>query len=182
MKKIIIILLFLFISIIFMSCSKAPATLVMDRASVNIATMTQAWPGEDIKLTESEEKAIEEFGRPELGRVWWVRSGDFQNQTQVYKLSMQKKLQDVKLSWLYPEKNIEVMFLNEKEYKTQPMTDKLKLVCDFGDPEDIKKYEDRAGVMKETWCYYSLGKNFIFFDGKLGDTFEYEAIGEILNK
>jgi len=62
----------------------------------------------------------------------------------------------------------EIVFVNENNYSVVPLSDRLKVLCKYGDPESIKIDEDReTGNKIEIWQYYSAGKIFKFLDDRL---------------
>lgn len=178
--KISLIGILIILTSLFTAC-KEKAEVTLDQNSVNIGSVGKDWP-KKFKLTTAEDTVLKKYGRPDYFRIRWVKDGSFQNMMQVNHIMSFKKIANIKKSWIYEKIGKEIIFTDEDKYEEIPITEQLKLIMEYGDPESVKKFTDKAGILKETWSYYSLGKDYIFYNGHLSETFEYPAMGMMIEK
>jgi hypothetical protein len=141
---------------------------VNPKFSVNIAEVDKEWPRDFDRLTPLEQEAYEKHGRPELIHVWWDRRESVVTESQVmeYQTAQKGSLKPLKISWLYPESDVEILFDARTELTENKIDDKLKTIIEVGDPDRIK-YGKRLGKRSEQWVYYRQGRMYEFLDNIL---------------
>ncbi len=130
------------------------------------------------KLSKVQQKAIDELGKPEAFRLLWSADGKIKVRNDLMQQFQGKrpKLKDLPPhSWLYTEKNQEVVFSGET-WKVRPISEPLKLVMDYGDPEDVQAMND--GITQ--WTFFSVGKMYKIYNEKVIETKEFPAMGRYL--
>lgn len=188
-RKILIKLILIFNVVIFsISCATFSQTwryikqndLTVDPSfSINLSTPQRNWPNEK-KLSPQEKEAYKKYGRPDFVRIWWDKRGKLMTQKEVgEKLKKTKgNYKTFKKSWIYIDKEREIIFPQNDTFKEQPLTDKLTTVTEYGDPQEIKMniviYDD---MKCDRWTYWSQGKHFDFVGDKLVKTHDFAPMG-----
>lgn len=141
-----------------------------DHFSMNIARVPFWFPGEGderVELTATEESVLREKGNPDFIRFWWRDDGSFITSSDLTGRSeeLPDLMTHMKKTWIYRRDAIEIEFLPTGGYLEHPMTEKLKLICDYGDPS----YKEgprptKTGEMKETWTWVGRGIIVGFLD------------------
>jgi hypothetical protein len=131
--------------------------------SVNVATPTKKWPNEK-RLSPIQLSVYQERGVPDYFRFWWDNEGSVKTRLEVDEIIRKREHRDMKQSWIYVNDDIEVLFLNDFNFETQPLSDKVKIICKYGDPESTRVHE---GSGTEVWQFYGDGKIFTFFEDKV---------------
>jgi hypothetical protein len=147
--------------------------------SVNVAAPSKSWP-EEKKLTPAQREVLAKYGTPDYFHIWWTKQGGIQTYLKVDRQI--PRIHDYDLSWVYLDRNEDIIFKTDTHYVALPISDQLRAVCDYGDPEDIKKDMSRDGVLVETWTYYTHGILLKFLDGKLGKRQEFPPMGTYIKK
>lgn len=145
--------------------------------SVNIINPSRTWPNFD-NLTPAMIEALDKEGRPDHFRVWFNPYGELANQRQARTLIKEEELGRKPWSWIYLRKEIEVRFPTSTQYEKVPLSDKLKVLCERGDPQqrpDIQQM--KSGSIKESWFYYDVGRKYVFIDEELAEVQIFQGMG-----
>ena len=177
--------LFPFLCLIpMMSCSslfKKDKIILNPEFSVNVAIPQKDFPDED-KLVTSKKEVFTLYGPPDFVRFWWSRDGRIHRFLEVdNKIRNQKSLLIQKHSWIYLDKNIECIFDGPASYREVPLNDKIRTVCTYGDPEDLKILSD-VEPYREIWNYYSQGLILKFENDKLINQQIHSPMGRVIRK
>jgi hypothetical protein len=158
--------------------------MINDRFSMNVARVPGWFPGDEEQratLTATEEAVLREKGRPDFIRFWWRRDGGFITSSDLAgrQDGMEDLVGEMKKTWIYRQPAIEVEFVPAGGYLEHPMTEKLKLICDYGDPSFKEgPRPNRSGQMKETWNWMDHGIYIEFLDDVEINRRHYTGSGE----
>jgi len=158
MKRFYPFLLFLIVGFWVSACQKRQEILLNMSFSVNVAQPGPTFPKME-NLVESKKQAYDLYGRPDFIRLWWTRDGYPKRFLEVDRLLNQEpqSIYALRHSWIYLDQEVEVIFDSGKTFHEVPLTDKVRMLCRYGDPEDVKSLTSGEGTPEETWHYYSLG-------------------------
>ncbi|MFH0792800.1 MAG: hypothetical protein V2A74_02075 [bacterium] len=151
---------------LLVGCGQKDEIGISPEFSMNLARPVNAWP-KNQHLTPAQKYIFDEYGPPEYLRLWWVSDGMLQSQNQVQRILRSKEIKEIKSSWLYPQKNVEVLFDSPDNYRELPIGDRLGILMQFGDPDGQRVNTSYKEGLEEWWTYYSRGEIYIFRDGKL---------------
>ncbi len=108
------------------------------------------------------------WGPPEFFRFWWLIDGEFITSSDLSGMfdTMETELGQAKQTWVYTRRGQEIEFLDSGAYLENPVSEKLKLICKYGDPSDKKaaSFSLKTGGKKETWIWYDFGIKVVFID------------------
>ncbi len=175
-KKLITISFAFILACAFWACKTEEGPVDFDvKYSVNIAKPQKGWPIIK-KLTETKKAVYEKYGTPDAFRIYWTHDGRIQSKDDVRKeLKRRQNERNKELpdhSWIYLDKNIEVYFDKNNKAMEKPLTDMIKIIVNYGDPEEVSR------VDKNSWKYYSKGKMFTFSkSGKIIEEKDFPAMG-----
>ncbi|MCX7717618.1 MAG: hypothetical protein N2111_04340 [Candidatus Sumerlaeaceae bacterium] len=159
----------------FAACEKDMFSFDPD-FSVNLFRPGKKWPDEK-KFTPAEREVYARYGRPDHFRAWWDPSGTVKQRIEI--LPRLKEVQKGKnlppYSWIYLRQGVEVLFAGHS-YEEQPLTDQIRILTRYGDPEDSKTLE--GGVTQ--WMYFGAGKLFKFARGRVIEEREFPAMGNYI--
>lgn len=164
---------------VFIACAHTGQVMLNPNFSVNLAKPGKKWPQEK-KLTPAQSEVLAKYGPPDYFHIWWTKQGDIQTYLKVARVI--PRIRDYDRSWIYLDRNEDIVFKSADQYSGVPVGDQLRTVCEYGDPEDIKKNVSRDGVVVESWAYYSRGTLFKFCDGKLAERQEFPPMGTYIKK
>ena len=139
----------------------------------------EGFPQKKIKerLTEAQLEVIEEFGAPDYLRVWWDKYGNIKTVMDVHRQVDKKEYARKPMTWLYQMEGIEIFFADSKNFTSKPIETKIKILMEFGDPEN-RFVTTPNDVYRETWQYYSAGVIFKFNrDGEVLERKDYQGTG-----
>lgn len=141
---------------------------VTDKFSVNVAYVNEGWPSDPTKLSLTEQEVLRTMGTPEMVHLWWDRNRPIVTTAEAYqyKTAMTAKFEPLKVSWIYLEKKKEVNFKKTESFETVPLSDKMRILCEMGDPNEIKEFTSNGKFM-ENWIYFGLGRIYRFTDDAL---------------
>ncbi len=142
--------------------------------SVNVFYPSPKWPNAK-KFTDVEKEVYERYGRPAAFRVLWPPTGDIRLRSDLENAFAKQNKVIPAFSWVYPNQNKEIAF-TPTSYEERPLTDKIRLVLRYGDPEDVKLLSSGD----EQWTYYSAGRMFKLRRNKIVDVQEFPAMGRFL--
>lgn len=172
MARPLVLACLLLFEIALAGCQHEDRTIeIDDRFSMNVVRVP-AWfpppPEEESGLTATEQAVIREKGAPNFIRFWWRTDGSFIRSSDLAGKGEQipDMMAQMKRTWIYRQAEIEVEFLpNGAGYLEHPMTEKLKLICDYGDPsEKSAPRPTKSGQTKETWTWIDHGMIVEFLD------------------
>jgi hypothetical protein len=127
--------------------------------------------------TPAEREVYARYGRPDHFRAWWDPSGTVKQRIEI--LPRLKEVQKGKnlppYSWIYLRQGVEVLFAGQS-YEEQPLTDQIRILTRYGDPEDSKTLE--GGVTQ--WMYFGAGKLYKFVRGQVVEEKEFPAMGNYI--
>ncbi|NQU42995.1 hypothetical protein HQ520_06905 [bacterium] len=141
------------------------------RFSVNVAMAQPGIPKDLERFPANQRHVLEERGVPDFIHLRWVPGKDVVEEGRVYhmKTAHRGKLEPRDKSWIYLAKDLEVLFEGETEFREEPLSDKMRVICEYGDPQDIR-YNSSGQTQIVNWRYYSEGIIFRFQDEKLIET------------
>ncbi|MBN1515406.1 hypothetical protein JXA32_02440 [Candidatus Sumerlaeota bacterium] len=163
MKRACLMLLLLTAGIVTLStgCSKVDYGIIWDPdTSINIVRPSSSWPGE-FELTPAQQRLLEAHGQPSLERIWYDPAGEVKRYVEVRDQLDVKTPADFKRSWIYLDLDKEYEFVSPTNYIAHPLTDKIKTLCRYGDPQDFGdgKLQDVPFI---EWVYYNRGERYKF--------------------
>jgi hypothetical protein len=153
-----------------LGCNRKQRVIEIDqRFSMNIVRVPSWFPPDEEPsgLTATEEAVIREKGRPDFIRFWWRHDGSFITSSDLLgKVDvLPDMMESMKRTWIYRRQDLEIEFLPQGGYLEHPMTEKLKLICDYGDPSVKGPLRPtRTGQYRETWTWYDHGLIIEFLD------------------
>lgn len=140
--------------------------------TINFFQPDPKWPVEKL-LKPAEKEVLEKLGRPDAFRILYDPEGNIKIRRSLeleYKAKKPKEIPNY--SWVYMQRNEEIIF-SGNGYYSKPLTDAIRLVLKYGDPENTKQLPDE---MVE-WTYYSTGKIYRIYKDKVIDVKEFPAMG-----
>ena len=142
--------------------------------SIHLLTPGPKWPKKPKKLEPHQQEVLAKYGKPDLFRVFYNKTGAFQTRSELGKEMMDEKPKKLPPhSWIYSQRGIEVVF-EGKSYREQPLTDQVRLIIKYGDPEEVKASEYGGSQ----WMYFSAGKLYKFSPaGRIVEEKTFPAMG-----
>jgi len=152
---------------------KKPTPITFDSDfSVNISPVPSFWPREEVDWPEDElqrkvmQQAWVDYGNPDY--FWFVHTTDRriirQSELQEGHLLAGRREKPL-LDWVFIDRDLVVSFDGPKAVEL-PLTKRVRTVCLYGDPNEIRESRGPDGRMRTFWTYYNHGKIFQF-DGDL---------------
>lgn len=136
--------------------------------SYNVVKTPVCYPPEKLKLTAAQAQIIARWGPPDFFRFWWLIDGEFITSSDLSGMfeTLQTELGQTKQTWIYTRRGQEIEFLDSGAYLESPVSEKLKLICKYGDPSNKKaaNFSTRTGNKKETWIWYDFGIKIVFIN------------------
>jgi hypothetical protein len=178
----IILLFLLLVPLVFsLGCGRKGHLHVNPEFSINLAIPDRKYPPVK-KLSTSGREVYELYGRPDLVRLWWSKDGRIHRFLEVdRKLQDKKAIYRLRHSWIYLEKNLELIFATDGAYQEVPLNDKIRTICTYGDPEDIKSISEEKPI-KEIWNYYSIGLILVFQEDKIIKEQRHNPMGAVIKR
>ncbi|MCE5231346.1 hypothetical protein LLG95_17355 [bacterium] len=151
-------------------CSRNKHAIEVDpRYSMNVVK-TPYWFPDDKSLFPVERDVFDRYGAPEYMRLWWRDDGTFITSSDLSGKDKEAIFQDMdhmKKSWIYIRMDKEVVFsADHSHHFEQPITETLKLICQYGDPQRNRPVEI-DGHTREAWLWMEHGKQALLEDGRL---------------
>ncbi len=140
--------------------------------TINFFQPDVKWPVEKL-LKPAEKEVYEKLGRPDAFRILYDSEGNIKIRQSLeleYKAKAPKTIPNY--TWVYMQRNEEIVF-SGNGYYTQPLTDPIRLILKYGDPENNKQLPD--GLVE--WTYYSTGKIYRIYQNKVISTKEFPPMG-----
>ena len=156
------------------ACSEIVKPYAMDPGvSVNVGLPRTDWPTveEEATMTPAKTEVLKKMGRPDMMYLNWYPRELITNQSGVYMRTRNHNLDklEVPTDWVYLDAGKFVRFKGDRRYEVEDLPDKLRVVCEFGDPNDISTYRGSGGTRMETWKYYRDGVIVKFADDRKFD-------------
>lgn len=141
--------------------------------SINVCQPGPKWPNPK-NLTPAQKEVLDKYGKPDFFHVWWTPDGQYRTRTDFVKEQREGKKRPIPpYSYVYLRLNKDICFRGS-DYQVLPVSDQLRVVCQLGDPEDIRTME--SGVLQ--WMYYSAGKLYKFGRGRIVEEKDFPAMGK----
>lgn len=148
-----------------------PGVGIDRKFSFNLAAPVATWPG-DVELTPAQQDVLEEYGEPSYERIWFSPDGEVQRYVHVGDHFRNNTWPLLKRSWIYMDIEREFEFTSRTNYKDYPLTEAIRTLCKYGDPQDIQQY-DHNGKEIIRWQYYNRGRIYKFHtDGSMAEPVE----------
>lgn len=145
------------------ACSRnKPGYKIFPEVSVNVGKIDPGWPSDMSKLSLAEQEMIRLRGRPEFIHVWYIPGVEMVDKMTIRRLDPKTNKQ---LSWVYLSRDEEIIFLDQVNFEIRPLSHRIKLICQVGDPQEIRRLPDAEGRLVEQFRYYNLGRIVTFIDG-----------------
>lgn len=165
------LILLLVLGVLLTSCGEQDYVLNPD-FSVNMFTPGPKWPKVK-KLSAAEKEIYERYGKPDAFRVLWNPTGKLRSRMEVSSDFNAKKIKSMPpFTWVYVKQGKEIAFKGAG-YEELPLTDEVRLLVEYGDPEDVKEIFN--GVTQ--WMFYGAGKLFKLSNGKIVEQKDFPAMG-----
>ncbi|MCX7626399.1 MAG: hypothetical protein N2Z21_09340 [Candidatus Sumerlaeaceae bacterium] len=142
--------------------------------SINLFYPGPKWPNVK-KLGKVEQDVYQRYGKPQAFRVLWPPNGDIRQRSDLEEAFAKQPKVIPPYSWVYPQQGIEIVFRGQG-YEEQPLSDKVRLVLKYGDPEDVKELS--SGIVQ--WTYYSVGKMIKLRAGRVVEVKEFPPMGRFI--
>jgi hypothetical protein len=132
------------------------------------------WPKDDADLALRQQQAYEKYGAPDYFRVRWRKDGRIVSDGELTQMLWSAKSKNAKglmkrespdLDWMYLDKNMLISF-PKSGVKKEDLPDVLRVVSEYGDPNEIKESRDVNGMDTLILHYYDEGRVVYFKDGK----------------
>lgn len=158
---------------------------VNERFSMNIGPVPPWLTDPKAPLRPAEKEVLERRGMPDFIRVWWktdgspITSSDLSGRHDEY----QEIVNAAPKSWLYVraekgDKDEEVVFVNDgASYRVRPLSEQLKLLCQYGDPSNKITPVVIDGLKHETWMWYEHGLQLELVNGHVISSKNFPATG-----
>jgi hypothetical protein len=164
-------------------CNRKKELIELDpRFSFNLAPVPPSFPGEDFAaLTPNQQEVFLKYGKPDFIRFYWISDGTFITSSDLSGKgpTMEQTIAETKKTWIYTGRNErEVEFLSNGGYVEHPLTEKLRLIARYGDPNDKSppKRDDR-GRVREYWQWIDHGMLIEFLDDQEVNRQHFTATG-----
>jgi len=129
--------------------------------SVNLMTPDEDWPDMD-KMRPAEIEVFEKYGEPDFFRPWYNRRGEIMNRWEAGPRIRTKTVTDLRMSWIYEDRSVEIQFKSPTQFVEVPLSDKLKVLCERGDPSEIAALTNPKDPAREAWTYFDVGEKYFF--------------------
>ncbi|MEO8376689.1 MAG: hypothetical protein ABI579_03395 [Candidatus Sumerlaeota bacterium] len=167
-------------------CSNKPKQRVLFpdiKYSFNVMAVPDDWPLEKkdwpVDPTEAavRQALYEKEGPPDYFRFRWRKDGHPVTKREVAEMLSVKAPEkrslrrftegkDLKMDWIYKDKG-DLYTFDKKGAQKSDLPDELKIICEYGDPQEIKTTNDPARRPVTIYQYYDEGKIYYFTNGNL---------------
>ena len=169
-------------TLLLSGCQREDEVIFNIDFSINVGKPRRKFPKVK-KLVQSKREVYELYGRPDFVRLWWTEDGRIHQYLEVdRRMKDRKSFREIKRSWVYLENNIEYLFDSDESFREIPLSEKIRTVCIYGDPENVKKMSDDETPLKETWNYYSIGLILKFENDKIVGRQRHTPMGNVINR
>ena len=169
-------------------CSRNEHRIEIDhRFSINVVKVPIWYPDPAMQLTPAQEEVRFRYGNPDYFHFWWrpdgslITSSDLSGRQHL----ANKELETIKTTWVYLREDFEIVFTRSGGgYGTIPITEKIRLICKYGDPGEKSPPKIRDGQTHEYWRWIEHGIQIHLVDGVEIDrtTFQGTGAGTYLGK
>ena len=149
------------LSVIAVGCSPKPPYELDKHFSINVAK-TKIKEKHIKRFTPVEQEIYNKFGPPDWMRILWTPDGELSSRHKEHLRVLYKTDREIERAWVYYERGKEVWFLGDLDYKLQDIDDKVRTICQIGDPERTERQELGADAYRDKWTYYSRGERYYF--------------------
>ena len=166
--------------VLFTGCESEPRVIeIDDRYSYNVAVVPYWYPRPEEILSPSQLETIEKFGPPHFMRFWWRPDGSFITSSDLTgkdKAEVAEQFERMRMTWVYLDQrdmyvassDMEMDFNADGSVTRNPVTQKLKLVCLYGDPSwKTPPSMDDRGHERESWTWIDHGIIIDLSDGEI---------------
>ncbi len=108
------------------------------------------------KLSALERDTYDRYGPPDYMWMYWNEDGsptDYFHQMVALK---QKRDRQIKRSWIYLDRDAEILFPGPDEVEVRFLSDIKNAFCEHGDPDDINEYSYSTKFTRELVYYKGL--------------------------
>ena len=173
-SRVIPVLAVILASLVITACDK-DLYVIDPKWSVNVFKPSPKWPPKEKDMKPAELEAFRKFGKPDAFHVLWDPTGRiYERHAITERVEEAKKGKKIPpFTWVYIGRGVEVFF-EGAGYQERPLGAKVKLIAQFGDPEDAKDLEN--GVTQ--WMFYSTGKLYKISHDKIIEEKTFPAMGQ----
>ncbi|MDK2970974.1 MAG: hypothetical protein PWP23_729 [Candidatus Sumerlaeota bacterium] len=157
-----------------LACEKGPEDkpVTLDpQFSVNVMAVPTFWPREDMDWPEEpHERVVQENVYREYGRPDYFRNVHTFDRRIVLPIELEEghvlagRRPKALTQWIYIDEG-KVLTFDGGKFEESELTDEVRTVCTYGDPQDIKRF-DRPEFEQVSYLYYDQGLEIVFIDGK----------------
>jgi hypothetical protein len=137
--------------------------------SLNVIETPSWFPDKEMQLEPGQQAVLDSRGKPNFMRIWWRPNGELITSRDLSGLKPEQigeKLSNTQKSWIYTTDKIEVVFLRGgASYREQPLSEKIALVCQYGDPSHMSPPAVLDGQTHENWQWVEHGLQIEIVDG-----------------
>ena len=132
-------------------------------------------------LSQAEKEVLDKMGAPDSLRIYWDKVGSVIDEDEALRLLRSKtSISEFNFAWVYVNDSVEVVFPNNYKYEVKDIDDRIRIISQYGDPERTEKRSVSSDIVQEVYIYYSYGKNFVLWNGKLKETREFPPTGKVI--
>ncbi len=149
--------------------------------SVNVIPVPAFWPRENFDWSEDENLRIlekstyEEYGAPDYIRLVHTFDRRIVREAELLKdVVLAGRRPKPIYEWIYMDRKLVLQF-NGPQVVEAPLTDKLKIVCEYGDPVAVRNF-NVDGIPLTSFYYYNHGKEFVFNRDDLVQVHSFNAM------
>jgi hypothetical protein len=155
----------------FFGAKEQPYEINFDQ-TINFFAPGPKWPVEKL-LTPVQKQVYQQYGKPDMFRFLWSRTGELKMRETLQLEWTRKKLKEIPPhTWVYLQRNEEVVFTGNS-FVTRPLTEAMQIVIKYGDPENVR--DIGSGVSQ--WTFYSVGKIYTISGDKVVGSKDFPAMG-----
>jgi hypothetical protein len=133
--------------------------------SVNLMTPAADWPNVKV-MTPAELEVYEKHGTPDYFRPLYSKSGDIASRWEAGTFIRQRKVNELKRTWIYEDAGVEIEFKSPSKFQEKPLSDKMRTLIRRGDPSEVSALQS-SDLAREAWTYWDVGEKYFFTeDGK----------------
>ncbi len=147
--------------------------------SINVVEAPGDWPDEerdwhaDPVIAAQQQRVYEAYGKPDYFRFLWRRDGQVVRQGDLFDMISAQRVDPAKfiaernpdMEWVYLDRGITYRFTRSGPQQA-PLPDNIRVICEEGDPQEIKENPGADGARMLTYQYYNTGMIYYFRDGE----------------
>lgn len=161
--------------IVVSGCERGPEDkdIALDPTySINVVAVPPFWPRDDRDwsdnptIAEIQKETWAREGNPDYLRTVYTHEDRIVHPTELSEGNVLVGRRSANLTeWVYLDEKKVIRFDGANVTESE-LTDPVRIVCLYGDPNDIKRFEKEA-FTETQFFYINHGKIFVFVDGKL---------------